>query len=921
MARDRHNGRRQQTDSAGSSGDVSASGDISARDIVTGMHITHITYAYQAGGGTYSTVDYDVAVQQYLRWLVNTGNRLALRGRGSTEAKAVELPLDRTFIPLLCEWTPDSPSPSIAPDAGDIGASRPFTKYQRTWLPNLQPLGPRVVITGEPGSGKTTLLQYIALVLSRGLSGQSPHDAVSILGQMSELPLPIVVPLGLYAEHRERFAQAADPRLRQLATFVSHYLIERQAGLELPGDFFSILLKEGHQIMLMLDGLDEVRTREQRAVIAQCVRDLVAVRPDLRCLLTSRPSVVNHDVVLSPDFKSVHLLPLAREQVEDLVDRMYLALPTSERETTGQAGTAAELKSHLSGYGAQRASRSSGSAVPLFSSPLMVRLAFIAQRSGSTLPLNRAELYAQAVDALLTGDYNQDELAGAYAVGSSLTWRRCRELLQYLAFTLQLRRTSSSRDFAEEELSELLRRYLVADLRLGPDSTERLLDEFIASAREHSPLLEFKHDRFRFRDVGTQEFLAGRYIAEHVRDVAAIAEFMESPDRIFSDWWHEPFLLVLGYLWATTPDVALDLTLRLSGVAPRIREVSLLRLATAELAAAAALEFGVPDPSHRDALVSRLAELLGEEGIARIATSAQVRLRVAAGDLMGHLGDPRPGVGTAKHEGIASLGVFCEVPAGGYLRGSDLREDESAFRQEHPIRNAVIPYPFFISRYPVTEAQFGRFIEANDGYRDDSNWTVQGLEWRRNAGDEPGRRATGAPNHPATEVSWYEGDAYCTWLGRRIPQGGAIMVWRNGNLVPHDLASTAVRLPTSAEWEKAARGEEGRRFAWGDSVDPLFGVQRRVLVQRSTAVGLYPDEHSPYGAVDLCGNVWEWCRDAWLPSVGHSPWPTDRKEVRGGGFGPNKRMLRAACRFGNSANLRLDDLGFRPVVLCNASEE
>ena len=157
-------------------------------------------------------------------------------------------------------------------------------------------------------------------------------------------------------------------------------------------------------------------------------------------------------------------------------------------------------------------------------------------------------------------------------------------------------------------------------------------------------------------------------------------------------------------------------------------------------------------------------------------------------------------------------------------------------------------------------------------------------------------------------VSWQDAVAFCEWLSRRISEGRE---------------ERPVRLPTEAEWEYAARGEEGRRYSWGEAEpgDRLanFGGQ----VGDTTPVGAYPEGATPEGVQDLAGNVWEWCRDwvgPYAPDDEANPTgpPSGRSRVlRGGSFKADQRHLRAAYRFVVPPDHRRADFGFR--VWCSSS--
>jgi predicted NACHT family NTPase len=149
--------------------------------------------------------------------------------------------------------------------AAELGLSA--APSERITMQDLLHQGDRLVLIGAPGCGKTTVLQHIAWTLAEALRTHQLELATARLGLSGALPLPIYVPLSLYADHRRRFATDPDPHRRQLATFINHYLVERQAGLHLPEDFFATLLDQGQHVLLLLDGLDEVPSEDERALV------------------------------------------------------------------------------------------------------------------------------------------------------------------------------------------------------------------------------------------------------------------------------------------------------------------------------------------------------------------------------------------------------------------------------------------------------------------------------------------------------------------------------------------------------------------------------------------------------------------------------------------------------------------------------
>jgi formylglycine-generating enzyme required for sulfatase activity len=233
---------------------------------------------------------------------------------------------------------------------------------------------------------------------------------------------------------------------------------------------------------------------------------------------------------------------------------------------------------------------------------------------------------------------------------------------------------------------------------------------------------------------------------------------------------------------------------------------------------------------------------------------------------------------TFEHPRDGSLMVL--VPAGPFLMGLP-ENDLLAENHEKPLRRVFLP-DFWIDVYPITNAKFARFL-ADDGYQKREFWTDEGWRWLQRAGVESpaqwGLAGWDGPDQPAAGVSWYEADAYARWAGRR--------------------------LPTDAEWEKAARGDDGRRYPWGDEWPGAKHANFDMLVGRTTPVGLFPLGVSAHGCHDMAGNVNNWVSDWYWPEFGRYcvehhllQWPhlddalRDRLDVatmtakvdRGGGF-------------------------------------
>lgn len=232
---------------------------------------------------------------------------------------------------------------------------------------------------------------------------------------------------------------------------------------------------------------------------------------------------------------------------------------------------------------------------------------------------------------------------------------------------------------------------------------------------------------------------------------------------------------------------------------------------------------------------------------------------------------------------------WCAIPAGNVTL-IEAYEEYSYFGYRGESRTEQVS-AFEISRYPVTVAQFNAFI--HDGGYQTARWWDGLTERIRAPRDLP---EWSRSNHPRVNVSWYEAVAFCRWLS--------------------DKTGTVIRLPTEQEWQRAAQGDDGRAYPWGNmwdgkrcnnSVEP-FDSNGTSAVTDYQGVG-----DSPFGVVDMAGNVWEWCLTA------HETGLTDssgdgRRVLRGGGwyfFEPV--FFRTDNRYNDTPDLAASNVGFRVV--------
>jgi formylglycine-generating enzyme required for sulfatase activity len=192
-----------------------------------------------------------------------------------------------------------------------------------------------------------------------------------------------------------------------------------------------------------------------------------------------------------------------------------------------------------------------------------------------------------------------------------------------------------------------------------------------------------------------------------------------------------------------------------------------------------------------------------------------------------------------------------------------------------------VPYDYYMGIYPVRNDQFKKFILAN-GYAGQAYWSEAGWVWRQeNQVNRPEYWTDTKWNkadHPVVGVSYYEAEAYATWAGKR--------------------------LPTEKEWEKAARGADGREYPWGDVFVKTKCNSEESGIDATTPVMKYPKSISPFGCYDMAGNVWEWCA-SWYDQS------NTQRVIRGGSWGNYSKILRSPNRGWDNPDYRYDAIGFR----------
>jgi serine/threonine-protein kinase len=209
------------------------------------------------------------------------------------------------------------------------------------------------------------------------------------------------------------------------------------------------------------------------------------------------------------------------------------------------------------------------------------------------------------------------------------------------------------------------------------------------------------------------------------------------------------------------------------------------------------------------------------------------------------------------------------VPGGKFMMGCDKQQDPTA-SPPHP----VVVAPFYIDKTLVTNAQYVQFVRAT-GYAAPPGW-------------EQGKYPSGQDNWPVTGVSWPGAQAYARWKGKRLPM--------------------------ESEWEFAARDSDGRLYPWGSNFNPRLTNSAETGLGHPEPVARHPEAASPFGVLDMSGNVWEWCEDDYNLYPGNAmkvEVPAGAKVIRGGSFESDRNHVTTTTRNLDLPVSQSSRIGFR----------
>ena len=737
-----------------------------------------------------------------------------------------------------------------------------------------------LVLLGAPGTGKSTLVAYVAMSLAQAALHE--QGAIGRLGPwwQSGALIPVRVVLRHFAASLP--AGLDHGRAHHLWDFIRAEMVKSGLGTGTADALCEVA--QGRGALFLLDGLDEAREESARARVLEAVDEFTrSAGAQCRYLLTSRPYAWSEMVDtkalparLAERCAAYQLADFQSDQIQQFIEHWYAAIGA-----LGWVGAADARQKTQDLIGAVRRP----DLEVLARNPLLLTLMATLHSNRTRLPDDRADLY-DAVVGLLLERWNETAgadrgLLAALAV-PTLKLGDLREVLARLAFEAH-----AGQD-GDEGLADIPEGELLAALRplLGNDIAKA--DKALEYIENRAGLLLGQGPRGRQRQYTFphrtfQEYLAACHLAGR-------ADFCQQAARLAHDQpghWREVLALAARQARPDRGVPAADTLIYAQGLAlwrmtqpPTDADWRAAILAGEQLLeiGLAAVESRHEHRAVRERVAGWLAALVAEGQLPPTE-------RARAGMVLGKLGDPRPGVGL-RPDGLPDID-WIEIAPGLFPMGND--KPEARCNDETPrFVCSLIKKPYAISRYPITVAQYAAFVAAG-GYGHEEYWTKDGWRWRQKDGVSGPRDYSEfdrIPNHPRVGVSWYEAAAYCRWLGEQL--------------------QLPVRLPSEAEWERAARHTDARNYPWGNEDSDV--AQRcnvyETVIGHTSAVGMFPDGAAVCGASDMAGNVWEWCGTKLLSDYqGYETRASDALEgsdarvLRGGAFYYLRGGARCSSRY------------------------
>jgi len=739
------------------------------------------------------------------------------------------------------------------PQTADLGTSIPINSFSE--LKDAIFKYKRVALVGDPGAGKTTTLQRLAFEFANDASGNE------------DSPLPCLVSLGAFRGG------------------------DFQAFLELSFGGLSLKEQEPSRTIILMDGLNEM-PNEFAGLVYNWLKQNLCVIVVATC---RKLDYLGYRLPL----QRIDVLPLDVERIYHFIgnflkdsdrDRLFWGLAGEESLAswnwyqeqdktpnfhdywygfTEAAMTWDVEKYHLKQIQDQlRLDDKLPALLGVVRNPFLLFAVILIYIRQGTQPSNKGRLFDLFVLLLM-------EQRGKPAATRRPPWIEesiQRQALARLAYRIQIEHKSTSvdEDWAIQVMREIL-------------PTEDV--DQIAYLTASAGLISRSGGMIRFTHQLLQEYFAAYEMGKDIESDIPPTKYWSS-----ENWWEQTGWEETAILLAGMQNDASDVVKWLLPINPT-------------------LAYRCVKESGNKCKPDVLRKLYEPTQGARISPQA----RAEWGRILAKQGDKRSGVGL-RTDGLPEI-AWVEIPAGVFSMGGDPNVVVAHSKWDGAVID--IDYIYWLSKYPITYAQFEVFVNS-DGYTNDKYWTKTGLEWR---GDRLFPKYWNdpfwhIPNHPIIGVTWFEAYAFTQWLNTMFDEKG------------FPAPGMSIRMPTEAEWEKGGRYPDGRYYPWGNRYIPGYAnidetsessIVGPNYLKRTTAVGMYSQGASSLGIHDLSGSIWEWCWSEWndpyIYPENNDPSGAILRVLRGGSWFYDSNFARCASRARDHPGNKDYDVGFR---LCAA---
>ncbi len=846
--------------------------------------------------------------ERYRNTLKEELGYIRMLGLPSVESVKVNLD-DDTFVPLRFSrgQEPDRSSETrgMPQESGDSDILTPDKVMREAFRVRRM-----LLVIGDPGAGKTTLLKYYALcALERDRS-----ERLGFPGMVNVFYLPL-----------RELRRQENGRYESLPASLALWSEKHHNPLD--AAVFIEWLQAGTSLVL-LDGLDEISSREERIKVCQWIDAAWSGFSKACFVVTSRATGYRKDegIELEADYERADVQDFTKEQQESFLKNWFRAAFLKEPNDEGlihqewqrqQLAKGAERTLKMIAY--LNAPKNKGLR-QLASVPMILQIMAILWKNSDFLPESRVKLYNAVLDYLLELRDKRREITVLIPA------TRARMVLGPLSLWMQeeLKTDEVSRNAMQVKMQERL------DVLREKNYTPPTVEEFCNHLMNRAGLLvEYGNNAYMFRHKSFREYLAG------VELVKKVERNLDSLILGFGDdWWEEPIKFFLAQQDEETFDLFMEKLFDspLSAVFTLKQQLLLQTIIEeAPLKKVDALCKKLLDPSNsseRQRVILDCLKAIGKSDALDALQQFMAQGLAKNEDVAGRANEVISALGgqiiveNIKHGKVVSSGSitiknfrpssrnhleqnaeYILIPGGSYLYSKTKKK-------EH------VP-DLYVAKYPVTNKLYRSFIAAigdASGFKEKLNEIAQNNRWDtefanylkkgqndfatlfRSTYDED--RKFGGDDQPVVGVSWYAAQAYALWLSQLEGK------------------PESYRLPNEIEWEWAAGGRQGdavqevRKYPWPDDKgEPTpklanFGMN----VGATTPVGSYPEGVTPEGLYDMAGNVWEWT-DSWWDDSG------SRRVLRGGCWHDAAEFCRSAYRRSDTPVRRNSDVGFRLVFV------